>query len=291
MKQKGLRVVAYVAAGIVGAMGGVPLPPAKASSPHAAPRHTAAAARRQDAPPVSMDTLDAALAAVTWDVSRRGPLLVVNPQGTRALPSSEPPPASERAGDVNLRTLAARFGRQLMPAGSLTALVPITMVVLNAQPGRPNPYAGLPRSQKVKLLMASLTPAQWRTMGSPQGLGMADLTQEQQPLFLSLLPEPFALNNYKMQDGSKLSQHGKDVVLTPQQRAGVHLRVNRAAEMYLPQGNGSFGFPPDLQYYGLTNGTEFFTLAHVTPSNPSVCFWHHFAYRSFQSSQTLRARF
>jgi hypothetical protein len=270
--RKHVQMAVSVMVGVVAGAGGVRLPSAEASSPHPAPRHAARTWTAQDAPPVVADTLDAALAAVTWDVSRRGPLLIVNPQGTHALPSSEPLPASERAGDINLRTLAARFGRQMMPVRSLTALIPTTMVVLNARPGRPDPYAGLQRNQKVKLLMASLTPAQWRALGSAQGLGMGDLSQEQQPLFLSLLPEPFALDNYKMQNGDKLSQHDKNVVLTPQQRSSVHLRVNRAVEMYLPRGNGNFEFPPDLQYYALPDGTEFFTLAHVNPSSPASAF-------------------
>ena len=109
MKQKRLRVRAYVAAGIVGAVGGVLLTPAEAKSPPPAPRQTKIVVRMQAASlPASEDTLDTALASVTWDVSRRGPLFVIAPQGTHALPSSEPPPAYERADDVSLRSLAAR---------------------------------------------------------------------------------------------------------------------------------------------------------------------------------------
>ena len=270
--RKYVQIAVFVTMGMVISGGGIHPLSAKASSPRPASLHAAKSGTGQDALAVPGEMLDTLLAATTWDANKRGPLLVVNPQGTHALPAAEPLLAAEKAGEISLRTLAARFGRQVMPVRSLTALVPTTMVVLNARPGRPDPYAGLQRNQKVRLLMASLTSVQWRALGSPQGLGASDLTQEQQPLFLSLLPEPFALENYKMQDGVKLSQENKNVILTPQQRSGVHLRVNRAVEMYLPRGNGNFGFPPDLQYYGLPNGTEFFTLAHVNPSNPASAF-------------------
>lgn len=222
------------------------------------------AAQNISRPLMPADTLDKALVGITWDVHQRGPLLVINPQGTPALPSAETGSGAEGANEVNLRALATRFGRQVMPVRSLTVLAPTTMVVLNTRPGKPDPYAGMSRSQKLKLLMASLTPKQWEVLGSAQGLGVGDLSGEQQPLFLSFLPEAFALNSYKMENGIKLSQRDKNVPLSPAQRAEVHIRVNRAVEMYLPQPNGSFGLPPDLQYYALANGTEFFTLANTS---------------------------
>ncbi len=269
--RKHWHLAVYLTAGIVSGIGGIHVSWAQASSRHPDFRRAAIAVCAQEAR-ASAETLATALANIAWDVNRRGPLLVVNPQGTHALLSSEALPASDRPGDANLRLLAARFRRQPMPVRSLTVVAPTTMVVLNANPGVPNLYAGMQRGQMVKLLMASLTPDQWRALGSAQGMGISDLSREQQPLFLALLPEPFALANFKMDNGHQIRQREKDVTLSPEQRAGVHLRVNRVAETYLPQPGGTFGLPPDLPYHALVSDTELFKLANASNPAPTAAF-------------------
>ena len=219
--------------------------------------------RVQDKLPVAAsDTLDKALAALPWDAEQQGPLLIVNPQTTTARPSAEPLAPAEPMADPNLRTLAARFNRQVFPLRSLTSLVPTTMVTLNSHPGKPDIYAGMLRSQKVKLLIATLTADQWRALGSVAGLGAGDLSDEQRPLFLSLPPEPFVLASHKMDKGHMFAQPDKDVTLTQDQRANVRLRVNRSVLIDLPQSGGNFGAYENLQYFGLPSGTEFYTLSN-----------------------------
>ena len=210
---------------------------------------------------LATDTLDKALPFAAWDAARQGALLAIDPQHTRVLPGQEPLPPDARPGASSLRALAARYGRQIVAAPSLTILAPVSMVVLNTRPGKPDIYAGLERWKKIHLLMGSLSPAQWQKLGSSDGLGMGDLTGEQQPLFLSLLPQPFALHSFKMDRDVKLAQPTKNIALSPEQRAGVRLRVYQAAQHYLAQPNGQFGFPSDLPYHALPDQTEFFTLA------------------------------
>ena len=229
-------------------------------------------ASAQDAEPArSPTTLDQLLKPVVWDVSRNGPLLVVDPQGTpvKPLPGLQTPPAIP--GDRSLQSLAPQFSRQILRIGSMNVCAPATMVILNSRPGMADPFAGLLRSQKVRLLMGSLTPDQWRALGSSQGLGVRDLAREQQPLFLSLLPDPFGLNSYKMTGGHRLWQPEKGFTLSPEDRAEVRLRVNRTTEIGLPTGNGGTSYFPDLQDAALPEGAQFFTLAHVNPQpDPSA---------------------
>lgn len=269
--RKHVHLAVYITVGIASHIGGIPVSEAQTRSGRPEFHRVLNAVCAQEGRD-SAETLAAALNAVAWDVNQRGPLLVVNPQGTLSLPPSEALPAPDRTTNSELRLLAARFGRQTMPLRSLTVLAPTTMVVLNAHPGIPNPYAGMQRNQMVKLLMASLTSDQWRALGSEQGLGLSELSRDQQPLFLAILPEPFALASFKMEDGVKLSQPAKNVTLSPAQRADVHLRVNRAVETYLPQPGGSFGFASELPYYGLAGGTEFFTLVSSRKSAPAGSF-------------------
>jgi len=184
-------------------------------------------------------TLEQALARVAWDPAQRGALLVVDPANTRlvAAPDTSLAPPPRRGSDYLLRDVAPAFGRKLGRVGSVTVLAPTTMVVLNPKPGKPDLLAGLDQSERARYLLASFTSAQWHKIGAESGLGLGDLNPEQEPLFLSLLPDPLVLREYTVEKGAGSYSHGEgnapDVTLTPAQRSQVRLRLNLRTEMYL----------------------------------------------------------
>lgn len=88
---------------------------------------------------------------------------------------------------------AALLDRRVLTMGAITALVPRTMTMLNTRPGKPDPFADLRSEDRLFLLMAQWTPAQWAKAGSDTGIGAGDLTDEQRPLFAGLAPLPATL--------------------------------------------------------------------------------------------------
>ncbi len=221
--------------------------------------------------PARIATLDKALEKASWDPALRGPLLVVSPQNTRlsrpkALPGElypDPPPQSlppPAYDGYRLNTLAPYFGRKLVRLGSLSVLAPTQMVVFNTRPGKPDLFTGLRRPEKIRLLQAALSPAQWRLLGAPQGLGLSDLTGEQKTLFLSLLPEPFTLHKLVQENvgrGTFDNKKGSQVTLSAAQRAALRLRLNRSVSLNLAR-----GVEQDIVYGVIPHpvGTDFFTV-------------------------------
>ncbi len=63
------------------------------------------------------------------------------------------------------------------------------MALLNSSPGAPDPYAGMPYYDVVPLFAASLTDAQWTSLTSEAGLGVAELSDTQRQMFTQLLPD------------------------------------------------------------------------------------------------------
>jgi hypothetical protein len=169
-------------------------------------------------------------------------------------PDAEPALAPRRDGTLALRDVAAFFGRKLVPAGSVSVLAPDTMVVLNPRPGKPDLFAGLSREERLRMLLASLSPAEWRRLGDPNGLGAGDLaTPAQRRLFLSLLPDPLTVQKRFVpghantpDDERGYGPNHRDfgptqasrVTLSPGQRAAVRLAFVRRATVYVP-------LPPD----------------------------------------------
>ena len=140
------------------------------------------AAPAQEAAPVKPPTLAAALAAVRPPEGEV--VLVVAAERTR-LPVGAAPPAV----GASLNETAAAFGRITQDFGSVTAVAPPTMTLLNAAPGTPNIYADLPPGDALKLLAATLSPDQWKRLTGAAGLGLDDLTTDaQHSLFLAQFP-------------------------------------------------------------------------------------------------------
>ncbi len=254
-----------------------------AAAPAAPQDSTTPTARQQQpqpatAPPIT--TLDRALEQVPWDPEPRGPLLVVAPASVRAWTPKRspeepygytPPPPLPPVppGGYRMNVVAPHFGRKLVRLDTLSVLAPTEMVVFNTRPGKPDLFAGLRRGEKIRLLQASLSPAQWRQLGGEQGLGASDLTAEQRALFLSLLPDPFKVRRYTVHKGGGWGYRGSpketDITLSPAQRAGVRLRLSRGIELMLPYANQPNAFtsvssrrPEGTEFLGMASGMDWY---------------------------------
>jgi hypothetical protein len=199
------------------------------------------------APPPPIRSLERALERVTWDPARRGALLAVDPAGVRlSVGDAGLPPDGN---GFTLRAAAAPFRRKVVTTDTLTVLAPVTMQVWNARPGKPDLLADLQPHEKILLFLDSLSAAQWRLLGSERGLGAADFvdspTRQQRALFLSLLPDPFPVRRIRMValDGGRTGTAGDPpFALTPEQRAGVRIRLRRVLHVSFPMaGNAGSG--------------------------------------------------
>lgn len=255
------RWVAMAAALLVPAFAGLTVPAVRGQTPPA----TLGTA------PLHFDNLDQALARIARPENQT-PLLVVDAANTRpahlrqvgvtvitgasttsttepARPPEPFPPSLVRPGNtLALRDVAAFFDRKIVLTGSVSVLAPTTMVVLNPRPNKPDLFAGLSQTDKLRMLLATLSPAQWRRLGGANGLGANDLTAPaQRSLFSSVLPDPFRFQRFFVtpppgaddpEYGPAHADYGPSratrTTLSPGQRASVRLVLVRRVTLFVP---------------------------------------------------------
>ena len=241
------------------------------------------------APVRNLNNLKEGLDATNWDPSRRGTLLVLDPQSVQPwMPERDPEdwyspwtppkplPAPDNDRGYSVETVAPYFGRKMVRLGTISVLAPTEMVVLNTRLPKPDPYAGMRRGEKMQLLQASLTEDQWKMLASDNGLGASDLSGDQRDLFLSLLPNPLRVMKGKTMagggmmiiysespDGLEKGPRDPRITLTDAQRASVRIRINRQTSLMIPSsGNpNSFGAyvgnrQEGREMYQLASGSE-----------------------------------
>ena len=176
MHQRFLAVPAHVfCLGVFGVFvsGG---PSAQAQTPPARPAPVAAVK------PAKPMTLLQGLTQITPLPS--GVTLTVGPQWEDLPKESLVPAPTATVADVT-----SSFGKANRTFGGVVAVGPPTMVLLNASPGEPDPYDGMPYFDVVPLFAATLTDGQWASLTSEQGLGIGELSDTQRRLFDQLLPK------------------------------------------------------------------------------------------------------
>lgn len=191
-------------------------------------------------------TLAEALANAPWDPAERGVLLVVGAEQVRF--KTPPPPPPPRG--YNLKELARSFDRLLVPVGNLTVVAPSTMRVLIKPASSPEEASWKNPDEALRALLASLSKAQWQTLGSDNGLGLNDLqTEKQRGMFLASLPDPLqlqpvpAIKRERTEQGQlrfrsePLPAGMVPITLTPAQRSSVRIRLNRSLQfMFAAEG-------------------------------------------------------
>ncbi|MBC7805764.1 MAG: hypothetical protein H7145_06400 [Akkermansiaceae bacterium] len=127
---------------------------------------------------------------VRYDPRTQGPLLLVVPRNVSAeYDDADRAAYSEKwSAGVTLSRFGEIMACRTLTDGNLTALVPRTMTTIVSDPPDPDPTAGMQAEERFRLLLGTLTPAQWQIMGGSTGIGTGDLTDEQKPLFAGLFP-------------------------------------------------------------------------------------------------------
>lgn len=190
-----------------------------------------------------------------WNAAQRGPLIALNSALVYRNAGYDLPVPGPSSYD--LRLAASGFDRMLVSVGTISVLAPTTMTLIGDMPReRPNLYDGLPRDLKVKYLMATLTSQQWKTLAE-KGLGTGDLTGEQRPVYLSLLPNPFIMERWPRNASGIVGDYHAIVTLTPDERANVRLQIHRSASVMAPlqnKPNTYAGVPSQYDPPGQPNG-------------------------------------
>lgn len=178
-------------------------------------------------------TLAQALAAAPPPAD--GLLLTVSAEQVTLPNGMEPSAADASAGNI-----AAAFGDQTVRFGSVTAIAPQTMVLLNTQPDVPNIMTDMSYLTVLKMLAASLEDTQWQALTSERGLGLSDLTDDtQRGLFHALFPhgELWIASDDPALQNLPESQR-TDVREVTDQIDTTRLRLGQTANIYLHDRRG-----------------------------------------------------
>ncbi|GAB4463610.1 MAG: hypothetical protein OHK0029_32570 [Armatimonadaceae bacterium] len=170
----------------------------------------------------------------------RFPRPIVERMGTKGAPKEgeAPPPfrLTDLEANLSINSLIVRR------VGRVTVLVPKEMVVLDDKPSKPDPYAGLNASDRMRYLIPMLEPAQLRKLFGPAGLGINDLTPKQRPLFEGILPAPGARIQKDIRSRSEdgtLDWKVEEISLTPAQISRIRLRFSPRLNWWFGAQNGA----------------------------------------------------
>jgi hypothetical protein len=146
---------------------------------------------------------------------------------------------------ASLSDIAGAFGQTVRHFGAVTAIAPLTMILLNNDPSSVDLYDNMPPGDAFKLLASSLTDAQWGMLTTAQGIGLTDLdSQAQRTLFMDLFPGGTALVQPSVSYGhDATSDQTRDVTSElPQAR----LRFGRTVDLDLPAAGQPGTFIPGI---------------------------------------------
>lgn len=153
-----------------------------------------------------------------------------------------------------LDDIAQAFGYETRAFGTVTALAPATMVVLNEDPAPPNVIADISAGTAFKMLAAGLNDAQWHALTSEAGLGLSDLTDDtQRGLFHALFPQGELMVASKDPALANLPPEKRgDIQDVSSQIDAVHLRMGQTSRIYVHDHKGETAFfstpdPADAQ--------------------------------------------
>ena len=155
--------------------------------------------------------------------------LIVDADGVNLPPETSPPEA-----EASVTFIGNAYGRSVRDFGSVTAVAPPTMIVINASPSDPNPFDGMPPPDALALLCASLSDGQWQSFTSAQGLGVADLTTEAQRQLLQQVLSPGGKLKVIPRSLDVPGYHPSDVLDVTDQLDQAHLRLSQAYRFDVP---------------------------------------------------------
>lgn len=128
----------------------------------------------------------ALIEVIHYDPKQQGPLLWIAPAELATFDPKEEQETRTTFGKATAQQFADRLQLRLIRSGNVSALVPVTMQVMPENFGTPDPYAGMRRSERIRILISLFSREQWQIVGSERGIGMENLTEEQRPLLVNL---------------------------------------------------------------------------------------------------------
>ena len=145
--------------------------------------------------------------------------------------SASTPPHTK---DDTPASIATAYGLITDSFTSVVAIAPRTMVVLNTNLGTPNPYSGMQPTDVLKVLLASLTEAQWKLLTGSTGVGLSDLTTDaQKDEFLALFPAAKMHVQTQISVADPNAQF-KDIVVTQDELRRSRLRLGQFIQIGVP---------------------------------------------------------
>lgn len=179
-----------------------------------------------------------------------------------------PPKGAETAAVV------VTYERITEEFGDVKAIAPPTMTLLNTDPGTPNPYDGMPPADALKMLLGTLTNAQWKALTGAEGLGLSSLTTDsQRQLSQALFPgEPLTLHpqhdsgNGGPQDWAHLPKLTQADLMPATLRLGQRVMVGipvAGKSEWMNSPPEAAGGKPEYEIYGGENGGSKDTLYGV----------------------------
>lgn len=158
----------------------------------------------------------------------------------------------EGTKDVRNASNLQDFERKAVDMGSITALAPVEMILLNNPYNfESNLYDGLEDQQKVLVLLAMLSDEQLKTACSSAGIGLQDLRGEQRQVFESILPNPLTLSVKRSEDASSLER----LVLNDGERKKIRLKIGKTYSVMMQiagakksVSKSSMGWSASVQY-------------------------------------------
>ncbi len=148
-----------------------------------------------------------------------------------ALPDNAAPPDA----GAGISDIAAAFGDQIVTFGTITAVAPSAMTLLNTQPDAPNLALDMSSYTVQKMLAASLDDAQWSALTSEHGLGLQDLSDDtQRGLFRALFNHGHLwIGSSDPAVRSLPDEKRTDVVDVTNQIDATRIRLGQTAKFYL----------------------------------------------------------
>ena len=134
-------------------------------------------------------------------------------------------------------------GFQVFSSGTLHVIAPAQLTVIDPDYSQtPNIYDGLPRNLKVLYLASTFNASQWQT-ACTTGIGLNNLTREQQAVYRSILPSEFkyelsAVINPNINTG--ISRGSTETILTPDEESQVLLKIYKELTLGVQLGGGGF---------------------------------------------------
>jgi hypothetical protein len=194
-------------------------------------------------PPQPLYNLSQALDSLAWDVSRRGPLLIIGADKTQ-IPNFQTRIQTQTAPKVPppntpAKAIADIFEMRVEKVGTLHVLVPQKIKQFLGPPDTdPESATPMERGELSQELAYTLTKDQWAALSSARGLGVDNLTPRQQAMYLQLLPDPVRVQPTKILPGQSGPQTTE---LTPDQRAQIRIKMDRKVSMTFLTDSRSFG--------------------------------------------------